>query len=226
MMDIFENIPYQLDKQATAKKLHIDPDGRHAELLAELLQTAREIIKPKAVVKAAYVYEKGEDTVQIDDVLFKSRVLRVNLGEAGRVFPYVVTCGEEFDRVSPSSGDMLRKYYLDELANIVVSLSQKYLLTKLGGKYSLGKTSRMNPGSLQDWPLEQQRPLFALFGEDKIKEVLGVSLTPTFLMIPAKSVSGIIFQTEKSFQSCQLCPREHCTGRRAPYNESLLKNYY
>ncbi len=225
-MEIFDNIPYKLDRNATAKKLHISLEGPHSDLLDELLQAAGEIIKPKAAVKTAYVYEKGDDTVQVDDVLFKSRILRVNLGEAGRVFPYVITCGEEFDRVSPSSGDLLRKYYLDEMANIVLSLSQEYLITLLAEKYSLGKPSRMNPGSLRDWPLEQQRQLFALFGEENIKESLGVRLTSTFLMIPVKSVSGIIFQAEKNFKSCQLCPREDCSGRRAKYNKELLESYY
>jgi hypothetical protein len=225
-MEILDSIPYKLDRQTTAKKLHISLEGRHADLLDELLQTAKEIIKPKAAFKTAYLYEKGEDTVQVDDVLFKSRILRVNLEEVGRVFPYIVTCGEEFDRVSQSTGDMLRKYYLDEMANIVLGLAQEYLIGLLGEKYSLGKTSRMNPGSLRDWPLEQQRPLFALFGEDQIRESLGVKLTSTFLMIPVKSVSGIIFQSEKSFKSCQLCPREDCSGRRAAYNEDRLNSYF
>ena len=50
-------------------------------------------------------------------------------------------------------------------------------------------------------------------------------LTDTFLMVPIKSVSGIFFPTEVSFESCQLCPRENCIGRRAPYDPALVKKY-
>ena len=45
------------------------------------------------------------------------------------------------------------------------------------------------------------------------------------LMLPRKSVSGIYFPSEVSFFSCQLCPRDRCDGRKAPYDETLAKQY-
>jgi hypothetical protein len=45
-------------------------------------------------------------------------------------------------------------------------------------------------------------------------------------MVPTKSVSGIIFPTEADFQSCQLCERENCPNRRAPYDEMLYEQKY
>ncbi len=41
-------------------------------------------------------------------------------------------------------------------------------------------------------------------------------------MVPTKSVSGILFPAEESFASCQLCPRENCPNRRAPYDPELF----
>lgn len=224
-MHILENIPFSPDRQEVAKKLRISPEGPQEELLDKLLLKAREVIKPRAVYRVSYVHEKGEDTVKVDSITFKSRILRVNLDQAGKVFPYVVTVGEEFDKAGKACSDMLLKYYLDELANYSLSKAQEYILEHLEKIYVLGKPSRMNPGSLVDWPLEQQRHLFALLGPEKVKEALGVNLTPSFLMVPVKSVSGLIFQAEKSFKSCQVCPREDCSGRRAPYNEKQLKDY-
>ena len=55
--------------------------------------------------------------------------------------------------------------------------------------------------------------------------LIGVTLSESFLMIPIKSVSGILFPKEIRFESCQLCPREKCAGRRAPYEESLWQEY-
>ena len=61
----------------------------------------------------------------------------------------------------------------------------------------------MNPGSLADWPLREQRPLFGLLGN--VRAAIGVTLTPSLLMTPTKSVSGILFPSEETFASCQLC---------------------
>ena len=82
----------------------------------------------------------------------------------------------------------------------------------------------MNPGSLEDWPIQQQTQVFELLG-DPLRDV-GVRLTDSFLMVPIKSVSGIRYPTETSFESCQLCPREKCTGRRAPYDPELWRKRY
>jgi hypothetical protein len=58
-----------------------------------------------------------------------------------------------------------------------------------------------------------------------VETVIGVTLTDHCLMIPLKSASGIYFPTEIKFESCQLCPRATCVGRRAPYDPALLKKY-
>ncbi len=50
-------------------------------------------------------------------------------------------------------------------------------------------------------------------------------MTDSCLMIPIKSVSGIFFPNADKFESCQLCEREHCQGRRAPYSEELVRKY-
>jgi hypothetical protein len=81
----------------------------------------------------------------------------------------------------------------------------------------------MSPGSLKDWDLNGQRPLFSVLGD--VKGSVGVYLTESLLMIPAKSLSGIFFPTEIPFYSCQLCPRENCPSRRAKYNEKQAIEY-
>ena len=91
-------------------------------------------------------------------------------------------------------------------------------------RYRLGNASTMSPGRLADWPMAEQRNLFALLGDTE--EAIGVRLTDSLLMVPTKSVSGIRFPTQESFESCQLCPRERCPGRLAPYDEALYDKKY
>jgi len=81
----------------------------------------------------------------------------------------------------------------------------------------------MAPGSLVDWPIEEQAPLFKLLGD--VENSIGVKLTDSLLMLPAKSISGIYFPTEVSFFSCQLCPRQRCESRKAKYDPGLAEQY-
>jgi hypothetical protein len=66
--------------------------------------------------------------------------------------------------------------------------------------------------------------LFDLLGEGQV--LTQVELTPSFLMLPRKSVSGLTFEAETGFESCMLCPREGCPGRRAPYQPELSQSRY
>ena len=223
-MEVLDNIPIQLDLAKVLKKMH--QRSRNEELeksVQELIEVARPIVRPKAVYEVGYVDNKTEDSVDIGGVRFTSRVLRVNLDKVERVFIYVITCGRELDEIDVPSHELMKSYLLDQVKETVLTLARKYLEDYLKGKYALGRMSRMAPGSLEDWPVTQQKELFSIFGN--VEELIGVKLTDKCLMVPIKSISGIYFPTEIRFESCQLCQREFCIGRRAPYNPDLVKKY-
>ena len=223
-MEVLDNIPVQLDLAKVLKKLH--QRNRNEELeksVQELIEVARPIVRPKAVYEVGYVDNKSEDSVDIGGVRFTSRVLRVNLDKVERVFPYVVTCGRELNEIDVPSGELMKSYLLDQVKETVLTLARKHLEDYLKGKYALGRMSRMAPGSLEDWPVTQQKELFSIF--DNVEDLIGVKLTDKCLMVPIKSISGIYFPTEIRFESCQLCPREVCIGRRAPFDPDLVKKY-
>jgi hypothetical protein len=161
----------------------------------------------------AYVDSRSERSVVIDGIRFDSRVLRVNLEKAHRVFPFLATCGTELHEWAAAQQDILQRYYADEIAEAALRQALGVLREHLKERYRLGHTSTMSPGSLPDWSIQAQRPLFALFGDTE--RLLGVRLADSLLMVPSKSVSGIRFPTEQTFASCQLCPREGCPSRQA-----------
>jgi hypothetical protein len=129
-----------------------------------------------------------------------------------------MTVGPDLERAAVSSGELLKQYYLEELANIVLEDGLSRLSKSLQDRWRLPGLSNMNPGSLEDWPLTEQPKLFALFEETD--RTIGVRLTESHLMIPRKSLSGILFPSEEDFQACRLCPRAKCPSRRAPYDEA------
>jgi len=221
---ILDDIPFQVDVGDLMNKLRVKEGSGRADDLRRLVETAQAIGKPKALYKVAFVESKDTNTVVVDGITFTSRVLRVNLESAQRVFPFVATCGMELEDWSRSIDDLLQRYWAETINEMVLRSARQSLDAHLAQRHQPGPISTMNPGSLGDWPLQEQQALFALLGDPC--QSIGVRLTDSFLMIPIKSVSGILFPTEKSFASCQLCPREACPSRRAPYDPELYDTKY
>jgi hypothetical protein len=221
---VLEDIPFRAEFERIAKKLRVKEGSANAEELRRLLEEAQAVARPRALYGVAYVSSRTEETVSLDGHTFESRVLRVNLADVHRVFPYVATCGMELHEWKSSIDDMLQSYYADTINETALNAARRALKTHLIEQYALGRTATMSPGSLKDWPIREQRPLFALLGDPE--EAIGVRLSDSMLMIPSKSVSGIRFPTEERFESCQLCPREGCPSRKALYDENLYEKKF
>lgn len=224
-MEILAAIPFQVDVVGLLDSLRIPAGSERAREICRVAEEAAKVARPKAVYDACFVEKKGDDCVEFGGATFTSRVLRVNLDGAGRVFPFIATCGRELaDYAASQRDDILLSFALDRLMENALHVAVKFVTGYIKERYALGQTSSMAPGSLEDWPITQQRQLFSVFGD--VKKLIGVELTDSFLMVPIKSVSGIVFPTEVRFESCQLCPREKCPGRRAKYDPKLWEERY
>jgi hypothetical protein len=222
-MRVLDTIPIQLDLKEVKRQLRLNNKMGYSADVRELVGIAESLIQAKAVFEISYIKQRGEDTVEFDRVLFTSRVLRVNLDEVEKVFPFIITIGSALEDNASSSEDVLRQFYLETMGDMALRSSMQHVEEYVRRHCGLGQLSRMSPGSLKDWSVTEQKPLFSIFGN--VEDLIGVTLTESMLMIPRKSVSGIFFPTEKMFFSCQLCPRENCPAREAPYDETLKEKY-
>jgi hypothetical protein len=216
-MEKIENIPIRFSIEEIKGALRT----QNAEQVQNLLDIALPLIRARAVYRVCFIEEKLENALVLERIRLTSQVLRKNLDEVGRVFPYVVTIGSELEERACGSKDLLENYYLDLIGNMALRKSRDYLEGHLRSRFALDGMSFMSPGSLPDWPIEEQRQLFSIL--QGVEQSIGVRLNESLLMIPRKSVSGIYFPTEIKFYSCQLCPREICEGRKAPYDEALAR---
>jgi hypothetical protein len=217
-MNVLPDIRFRLDQADFRARIHLDrfPDSRDG--VQELLRVAVPLVRPKALYKVSYIGQRTDSTVEIDQTQFSSEVLSRNLRDVERVFPYVATCGTELEDLESETADLFARFCLDTLKEMALLAARDHLLEHLQATYRVGELSSMNPGSgnARLWPIAQQRPLFGLLGD--VEAAIGVRLTPSFLMVPNKSVSGIFFPAAEHFESCQLCTRENCPRRRAPYS--------
>ena len=217
-------IPLKLDPDKVLKQMKLNYDSpRVREMIDELIQTAVDVARPKALYKISCVSGVDGDSLDIDGVKFRSKVLGKHLRNLTTVFPYIATCGQELDDISIPAGDTLRRFFFDSIKTMALMSAAHFMTAHLSHRYHVKRATHMNPGEIGDWPLAQQSQLFDLFSNPEAS--IGVTLLPGYLMKPLKSRSGIFFSNDTGFETCQLCTQENCPGRRAPYNPELLKEY-
>jgi len=214
-MPVLEEIAVAVPVEDVVRSLRLtSPDGE-AKARA-LLAEAQPLLHPKAIYKEAFIDEKGPGRVRIEGLTFRSRVLRTNLEKAEKAFAFVLTVGGELEARASQSGDLLHQFSLETIADLALQAAAGFLEAHLKRHFGFEMLSSLSPGSLEDWPITEQRPLFELLGDPAA--AVGVRLSDSLLMIPRKSISGLFFPTTESFTSCQLCARAPCQGRRAPYD--------
>lgn len=219
---VLGGFPVDLSLEKTLERLKLDERRSQTLGVEDIFKTAAALIHPQAIYGAAYVRKRSLGQIEIDGMEFRSRVLAKNLERIERVFPYVLTIGDSLENTARSSESITRRLVLETIGDLALGSGLEHVQRQISEQYGLETTSNMGPGQL-DWPIEQQRELFSLLGH--VKDTIGVTLTESLMMVPRKSISGIIFPTEETFISCQLCQRNKCPSRKAPFDRALSEKY-
>jgi hypothetical protein len=223
-LKLLTNIPFRVDKIQLLKRLKITNKKQLTIEFLKLVQEAEEIGKPKALFKKIPITEKGADYTILETIKLTSRVLSVNLEKAEDAYPALATCGLELEAWSKTKTDLLEHFWAEAIKDNILSQTVAAVLKQIGEMYPQGSTSMMTPGSLNDWPLPEQKQLFKLFQHCESK--IGVSLTENCLMRPLKTISFLAFHSKEPFQSCQICAKKDCFERRAPFEDGLYERKY
>jgi hypothetical protein len=218
-------IPARLDIDLVIKRLQFGrgSNSRTKGIARELAEAALAVVRPRAIYRVSHARIVDNTKVEIDDVIFTSKILSRLLCDQDEVIPFIATIGKELDEMPVPPRDMLRQFALDAIRTVILVEAVDYLTKYVKEKHGMPRVALMNPGELADWSISQQKPLFELFGG--AERQIGVSLTDGGAMKPIKSRSGIIFPNETGFLSCQLCTQFQCPGRRAKYDSKLVKEY-
>ena len=131
---------------------------------------------------------------------------------------FICTAGMEYEAWQQrlkEQDDMVRVFIVDALGSVIAEkcadVMEQHLqqsIDKLGWHH----TNRFSPGYC-GWDVSEQQLLFPLFEE----KTCGVRLNNSSLMVPIKSVSGIIGLGEKVRRldyTCGLCDMKQCYKRR------------
>jgi len=195
-----------------AKKLN---DARMQELRAHVKE-AESIARPKAIYLPVPIRLPHAGTVEIMGIEIKSPVLYDNLKDLNRVFVYIATCGAELAEWKASLTSAVERFFADLICESALGIASQHLREHITHAYHTHGLASMNPGSTRGWPIEGQHVIFSILKDTR--ERVGVELRESLFMVPMHSGSGILFESEKGFQNCQLCGLENCPNRQAPFD--------
>ncbi len=224
-----QHLPLDIPKNLASKTYFFDKKGsskraRHAA--ARAAACVREVAEPRAVRRLVRVVP-GYPYCFLDDLRFpvRSRLISGVLSQCDTAVVCAVSLGEQLDEVlrdpSLSAHD---QWVFDQVATAAVEAVMDKLeaeiTTGLQRGYDAGRalTARYSPGYC-DWPLTEQRLMFALLRPEKI----GLTLSESYLMQPQKSVTAVMgigdaARVAKHGIACRRCDRPRCPFRRRAYD--------
>ena len=209
--------PAAVTGEVRAKLLAMTNEDTEEEFL-DMLTEAEEIARPAVLFAVTPVTKVSDREVQVLGKHLDTPLAARKLGENGRCFPYIATCGIELEKWSAQfKGDPLSEFWADEIKKALLRCLLGGFFAHLKSHYHTGgHLAALNPGSLKEWPISGQEQLFAILGgRDYVAQAIGVTYNDSFLMEPTKSVSGIAFESGTFYENCQYCPLENCPNRRA-----------
>jgi hypothetical protein len=130
---------------------------------------------------------------------------------------FVSTAGphlEEWSRQLMAEGDMMKGFIVDAVGSEVADRASEWLEKQIAehvAPHRWAMTNRYSPGYC-DWPVTDQQKIFSFLPP----RFCGISLTPSSLMIPIKSLSGIIGlgpEVQRGAYQCSICDLKDCFRR-------------
>lgn len=207
-----------------ARYLHMEEDTEHPaycymkERLAELTSSDLEAVGGYAIGTIEGLDLQG-GTLTVEGTTFEVGAQVCGyLKEATEAALFLCTAGALFSdeaHALNAQGEFLEAYIIDAIGSLTVERAMDKIHKALEVEQverGMKITNRYSPGYC-NWPLKDQRPLFAFVGENPT----GIALSESCLMHPIKSVSGVIgigAKARRRAYGCVICQNKTCIYRR------------
>ena len=196
----------------------VAPAQRMAEQIAVAVAQAQPCLRPRGAYALYAASGRTPHSLRLDDTTISGNIGEY-LEQADRVAVFVVTVGKEISQLSESAGmngDAFSAWVMDALGSWAVESTADALMLRIRRHLQNEEelTLRYSPGYC-GMELGEQRKLFQLVQANAV----GVTLMPSMLMHPLKSISGLVglapMESVSRYHSpCDLCPRTGCHMRR------------
>ena len=194
---------------------------------ATATETARMIEEIRVLTHPQFCFFVADGTLDTENMTLDAvgrhfsigRIISRQLKGSARYVFFVATAGMEFELFQQNlmrQGDMVRVFIADSIGSVIAEKTADRMeeaLEELLAQYGWKHTNRFSPGYC-GWHVSEQHALFSTFPKEN---PCGVTLTDSSLMLPIKSVSGVIGLGEnvrKLEYSCGLCDFKQCYKRK------------
>jgi hypothetical protein len=198
-----------------------EPSGRIASLVNDYIENYHHMLAPAYAYRVRNIKSvKGRQIDLGEGIVLESGVLARLLKRCGLVAFFALTIGSYLEEMVAHLAEhrlVLQATVLDAIGsgaaeNVANDVSSR--IEEIAAMGGLVTSRRFSPGYC-DWDVSQQDMVFKALGED----TAGVYLTKSHLMVPQKSVSGIIGiglpgNEVEEYNPCLTCCRKDCPGRR------------
>jgi len=195
------------------------PPARILSLVDEYIENVKNLVSPSysGVVREIKLVQ-GSRVVTEGSIVFESEVLARLLEQCDKAAVFALTIGghlEEMVDQLAEEGLVVQAAVLDAIGSAAVESVTDFVQDMIGeiaqgrGLYT---SRRFSPGYC-DWEVSQQKMVFRAVNGDSA----GIRLTDGCLMLPRKSISGIIGIGPKEIENynpCKSCNKLDCIGRR------------
>ena len=212
-------------KPSQIERILGDSKDENQEMVRELIDEVLGVAESICEIRAEYVFfddlrfDNETRSMTIGGIDFNiGKIIWGQLKKSDSAVLFLCTAGEKIGDLSRrliAEKDFLKGYIYDiagsEIVEAAADAMQEILRIKMSEK-ELGITNRFSPGYC-GWNVSEQHNLFRLIPEN----FCGISLSESALMIPIKSVSGVIgIGRNVSFRpyTCSFCDDKHCIYRR------------
>jgi len=196
-----------------------NPPPRISSLIDEYVDNVHDLIAPSYYYTIRDVdIVLGSSVVVDGPLVFQSEVVARLLEKCEKVAVFALTIGGYLEEmVGKLSADklMIQAAVLDGIGSSATEKMADFvyeIINRRAGDMRFCTSRRFSPGYC-DWEVEQQQMLFHAIDCDSA----GVRLTEGGIMLPRKSISGIIgigSREVENYNPCETCDKDNCIGRR------------
>jgi hypothetical protein len=209
---IFSHIGYGDDYQ---------PSARITSLVNDYIENYHDLIAPSYSYTIKEIMSvEGNRVIIEDSIIFESKIIAWLLAQCEKVAIFALTIGNHLEEMVghlAENGLVLQATVLDAIGSEAAERLAVFVedrIRKVVAFQGLSASRRFSPGYC-DWELSQQKMVFQAMNGDSA----GVYLTERFLMLPRKSVSGIIGigpadSNIENKNPCRTCKKWDCPSRR------------
>ena len=190
------------------------PEKDILELVDKIYTEIDRICKPQYIYEIFNAKTCDPFSIEIRDKKFRTgKIITHYLQGMEKCCVFATTAGQEFETYKKQlrqEGEILEEFIADAIGSVIAEACVNSIAGELAENNNC--TYPYSPGYC-NWKLTEQALLFSLLPDTPC----GITLTESCLMVPIKSISGIIGigkNIERKAYACNICEMKNCYKRK------------